>query len=157
MVSAVDSFQFDENRDLSGYVDGTENPDGEDAVNAAILEIDTPGLAGSSFVAVQQWLHDFEALDAMSTEAKDDAIGRHIADNEEYEAPTSAHAKRSAQEDFDPEAFEDDEDLVRRAAPEARRQHHDEADEDEQDREDQEGDEGVGAVAFLGEERQGVR
>ncbi len=112
MVSAVDSFQFDENRDLSGYEDGTENPEGEDAVNAAILRSDTSGLDGSSFVAVQQWLHDFEALDAMSTESKDDAIGRHIADNEEYDAPASAHVKRSAQEDFDPEAF-----MLRRSMP----------------------------------------
>ncbi len=112
MVSAVDSFQFNENRDLSGYEDGTENPEGDDAMDAAILQNDSAGLSGSSFVAVQQWLHDFEALDAMSTEAKDDAIGRHIADNEEYDAPASAHVKRSAQEDFDPEAF-----MLRRSMP----------------------------------------
>lgn len=112
IVSAVDSFQFDKNRDLSGYEDGTENPDGDDAVKAAILHNDKPGLNGSSFVAVQQWLHDFEALDAMTTEAKDDTIGRHIADNEEYDAPSSAHVKRSAQEDFDPQAF-----MLRRSMP----------------------------------------
>lgn len=112
LTSAVDSFQFDENRDLSGYVDGTENPDGEDAIEAAIVLNLGPGVNGSSFVAVQQWLHDFESLDAMSASDKDDAIGRHVADNEEYDAPTSAHVKRSAQEDFDPEAF-----MLRRSMP----------------------------------------
>ncbi|MCC3859963.1 Dyp-type peroxidase [Pseudemcibacter aquimaris] len=112
LTSAIDSFQYDKNRDLSGYEDGTENPEGDDAVNAAIVKNDIDGLNGSSFVAVQQWIHDFEILDEMSTEEKDDAIGRHISNNEEYDAPKSAHVKRSAQEDFEPEAF-----MLRRSMP----------------------------------------
>jgi putative iron-dependent peroxidase len=65
-----------------------------------------PGLDGSSFVAVQQWLHDFDLLDAMETPETDDLIGRHLDDNEEFdEAPESAHVKRAAQESFEPEAF----------------------------------------------------
>jgi len=48
----------------------------------------------------------------MSEPEKDDAIGRHISDNEEFDAPTSAHVKRSAQEDFSPEAF-----MLRRSMP----------------------------------------
>lgn len=112
LTGAIDSFQYDENRDLSGYEDGTENPEDQDAVNAAILQNADDGLKGSSFVAVQQWVHDFEILDEMSTEEKDDCIGRHISDNEEYDAPASAHVKRSAQEDFEPEAF-----MLRRSMP----------------------------------------
>lgn len=110
---AVDSFQYDANRDLSGYEDGTENPTGEEAVEAAIVQGMGKGLNGSSFVAVQQWLHDFENFHAMSTNEQDDAIGRHISDNEEFdEAPESAHVKRAAQESFDPEAF-----ILRRSMP----------------------------------------
>lgn len=106
MTSCLDSFQFDKNRDLSGYEDGTENPQGDEAIAAAIVQGKGPGMDGSSFVAVQQWLHDFDTFDAMSTEQQDDAIGRHVSDNEEYdEAPDSAHVKRSAQESFEPEAF----------------------------------------------------
>ncbi len=106
LCDCIDSFTFDENRDLSGYEDGTENPQGEDAINAAIVKDKGPGLDGSSFVAVQQWLHDFDTLDAMSSEQQDDCIGRHIKDNEEFdEAPESAHVKRTAQESFQPEAF----------------------------------------------------
>jgi putative iron-dependent peroxidase len=112
LTSALDSFQYAENRDLSGYEDGTENPKGEDAIKAAILCDAEDGLKGSSFVAVQQWIHDFEILDEMSTKEKDDTIGRHISDNEEYDAPSSAHVKRSAQEDFEPEAF-----MLRRSMP----------------------------------------
>ncbi len=111
--SVIDSFQYDANRDLSGYEDGTENPEGEEAVQAAVVQNQGEGLDGSSFVAVQQWLHDFDALDAMTTKQKDDAIGRHISDNEEFdEAPASAHVKRSAQESFEPEAF-----ILRRSMP----------------------------------------
>lgn len=109
----VDSFQYDQNRDLSGYEDGTENPEGDEAIEAAIVQGQGVGLDGSSFVAVQQWLHDFEIFDLMTTERQDDAIGRHISDNEEFdEAPESAHVKRSAQENFEPEAF-----MLRRSMP----------------------------------------
>ncbi len=112
LTTSIDSFQYDENRDLSGYIDGTENPEGEDAIEAAILQNAGDGLDGSSFVAVQQWVHDFDQLNQMSVAEKDDAIGRHVADNEEFDAPASAHVKRSAQEDFEPEAF-----MLRRSMP----------------------------------------
>ena len=113
LSSCIDSFSYDKNRDLSGYEDGTENPQGEDAIRAAIVENQGVGLDGSSFVAVQQWLHDFDTFDAMSSEQQDNCIGRHIEDNEEFdEAPESAHVKRSAQESFEPEAF-----ILRRSMP----------------------------------------
>jgi putative iron-dependent peroxidase len=113
ITDVVDSFQYSENRDLSGYEDGTENPEGDEAVEAAILQEGGDGLAGSSFVAVQQWLHDFDAFDLMTESEQDDMIGRHISDNEEFdEAPESAHVKRAAQESYEPEAF-----IVRRSMP----------------------------------------
>lgn len=109
----LDSFQYDENRDLSGYEDGTENPEGEDAIAAAIVQDKGAGLDGGSFVAVQQWLHDFEIFNDMTSDEKDDMIGRYISDNEEFdEAPESAHVKRAAQESFTPEAF-----ILRRSMP----------------------------------------
>ncbi len=109
----VDSFQFDDNRDLSGYEDGTENPQGDEAIKAAIVQNQGTGLDGSSFVAVQQWLHDMDVFDLMPTQEQDNTIGRHISDNEEFdEAPESAHVKRAAQESFDPEAF-----ILRRSMP----------------------------------------
>jgi len=108
----VDTFQYDANRDLSGYEDGTENPHGQDAKDAAIVTGLGEGLDGSSFVAVQQWVHDFDMLDEMTVAERDDAIGRHISDNEEFDAPESAHVKRTAQESFTPEAF-----MLRRSMP----------------------------------------
>lgn len=100
-------------RDLIDFVDGTENPKDDDAVHAAIASGMGPGLDGGSYFALQLWLHDMAAFDSMSQSQKDDMIGRRQSDNEELEdAPESAHVKRTAQEDFDPEAY-----ILRRNMP----------------------------------------
>lgn len=100
-------------RDLTGYEDGTENPQDGAARDAALVQGAGDGLDGGSFVAVQQWLHDFAAFEGLSTTAQDHAIGRRRSDNEELdEAPASAHVKRTAQESFAPEAF-----VLRRSMP----------------------------------------
>ncbi len=114
----VDGFKHDETpegmgRDLSGYEDGTENPDGAEAVAAALVQGSGPGMDGSSFVAAQKWVHELAIFDKMSQEERDNVIGRRRSDNEELEdAPDSAHVKRTAQEEFEPEAF-----VVRRSMP----------------------------------------
>jgi len=109
----IDTFVYREGRDLSGYVDGTENPTGDDAAAAGILAGAGSGLDGSSFVAVQQWLHDLDSFERMSLAERDDVIGRRQSDDVELrDAPLTAHVKRTAQEDFDPPAF-----LVRRSMP----------------------------------------
>lgn len=100
-------------RDLTGYEDGTENPHGAAARSAAFLQSDDPVLNGSSFLALQRWQHDWQAFGAMTTHEQDHAIGRRQSDNEELEdAPESAHVRRTAQEDFEPEAF-----VLRRSMP----------------------------------------
>ena len=109
----VDGFKYDRGLDLTGYEDGTENPEGDVAVDAAIVEGAGPGLDGSSFVATQQWLHDLDHFEAMSQDERDNIIGRRLSDNEELDdAPLSAHVKRTEQESFDPVAF-----VVRRSMP----------------------------------------
>lgn len=111
---SIEAFRHDNGRDLTGYEDGTENPEGEEAVAAAFVSsAQSPALAGSSYVAVQQWLHDFEQFERMDTTAQDHAVGRRRSDNEELDdAPETAHVKRTAQESFDPEAF-----VLRRSMP----------------------------------------
>ena len=107
LQDARDGFKHDGGRDLTGYEDGTENPEGEAAVAAAI------GPDGASLVAVQRWVHDFSRFEAMPRAEQDDCIGRRRSDNEELaDAPASAHVKRTAQESFSPEAF-----LLRRSMP----------------------------------------
>jgi putative iron-dependent peroxidase len=120
LVQIVDAFKHGSGRDLTGYEDGTENPQGEAAIAAAVVSDRGAGLNGSSFVAVQQWLHDFRRFEAMTADEQDNSIGRRKSDNEELEeAPESAHVKRTAQESFSPEAF-----LVRRSMPWASELHH---------------------------------
>lgn len=102
----IDAFSYGTGRDLTGYEDGTENPQGDKAVDAAIVAGQGAALDGSSFVAVQLWVHDFKAFDAMSSIDQDNAIGRRKSDNKELvDAPASSHVKRTAQESFAPEAF----------------------------------------------------
>lgn len=110
---AVDAFKVGSGRDLTGYEDGTENPEHAAAVDAAIVQGQGAGLDGSSFVAIQQWQHGFAKFEAMTELAQDQMMGRRKSDNEELdEAPESAHVKRTAQENFSPEAF-----VLRRSMP----------------------------------------
>ena len=118
--SAIDGFVHRGGRDLSGYEDGTENPVGEAAIAAAIVQHAGPDLDGGSFVATQIWQHDLDRFDGMTPLERDHIIGRRILDNEEIaDAPASAHVKRTAQESFSPHAF-----VVRRSVPWAEGQRH---------------------------------
>lgn len=100
-------------RDLTGYEDGTENPKGKAARTTTLVAGQGEGMDGSSFAAVQQWQHDWKAIDKMVQHTRDANIGRRQSDNKELEdAPASAHIKRTTQEDFSPEAF-----VTRRSMP----------------------------------------
>jgi len=111
--SIIDGFRYDIGRDLTGYEDGTENPEGAEAITAAIYTSNDDALNGSSFVAVQQWVHDLDDFLTRPQDEQDETIGRRRSDNEEMDdAPETAHVKRAAQEDFDPEAF-----ILRRSMP----------------------------------------
>ncbi|TWD52586.1 Dyp-type peroxidase [Pseudomonas sp. SJZ131] len=113
LVQMNETFRHRTGHDLTGYEDGTENPHDEAAVAAALVGEGADGLVGGSFAAIQQWQHDLKGFHAMSSQVKDDIMGRRLSDNEELDdAPISAHVKRTAQESFAPEAF-----VVRRSMP----------------------------------------
>lgn len=107
LVDSNDTFTYHGGKDLTRFEDGTENPKGKAAVQAAIRP------DGSSFLVVQRWVHDLARFRGFDDERRDLLIGRRADNNEEIEdAPESAHVKRTAQEDFDPPAF-----MVRRSMP----------------------------------------
>jgi len=109
---ALDTFTYNGGRDLSGYLDGTANPTGQAAADAALVAAGN-GLIGSSFVAVQRWVHDLDHFRRQTQAERDATIGRRLSDNEEMkDAPETAHVKRSEQESFDPPTF-----LLRRSMP----------------------------------------
>lgn len=113
-VEIVDAFRYTPaDCDLSGYRDGTANPRGDDAIAAALVTGRGPGIDGSSFAVVQQWLHDFERLERIAADAMDLVIGRRKTDDTEIDgAPASSHLRRTDQESFNPAAP-----LLRRSMP----------------------------------------
>jgi len=72
----VQGFRFFDERDLIGFVDGTENPAGLAAQLAAIVGDEDPGFAGGSYVIVQKYLHDVRAWNALAAEEQELIIGR---------------------------------------------------------------------------------
>ena len=94
-VDEVHGFRYFDARDLMGFVDGTENPQGNAAMEATIVGEEDAAFAGSSYVIVQKYLHDLEAWNALSTEAQELIIGRKkLSDVELADSikPTSAHS-----------------------------------------------------------------
>jgi putative iron-dependent peroxidase len=93
-VDEVHGFQYFDDRDLIGFVDGTENPTNQAAAEAALIGEEDAGFAGGSYVIVQKYLHDMPAWNALSTEAQERIIGRtKLSDIELEDAvkPASAH------------------------------------------------------------------
>ncbi|MET0900147.1 MAG: Dyp-type peroxidase [Mycobacterium sp.] len=75
VVDEVHGFRFFEQRDLLGFVDGTENPDGPEAVDAVQIT-DDPDFAGASYVHVQKYTHDMAAWNALTVNEQELVIGR---------------------------------------------------------------------------------
>jgi len=75
-VDEVHGFRFFDARDLLGFVDGTENPSGQAAIDATLIGAEDPSFAGGSYVIVQKYLHDMAAWNALPTEAQERIIGR---------------------------------------------------------------------------------
>jgi putative iron-dependent peroxidase len=75
-VDEVHGFRSFDDRDLLGFVDGTENPEGADAADAVLIGAEDAAFAGGSYVVVQKYLHDLTAWDALSVEAQEAAVGR---------------------------------------------------------------------------------
>ncbi|MCW2632972.1 MAG: dyp-type peroxidase [Pseudonocardia sp.] len=80
IVDEVQGFKYFDERDLLGFVDGTENPTGDEARSAVTVVDDSP-YAGGSYVVVQKYVHDLHAWNALSVEDQERVIGRTKLDN----------------------------------------------------------------------------
>ena len=76
VVDEVHGFRYFDDRDLLGFVDGTENPEGAAAAAAVVIGDEDPDFAGGSYVVVQKYLHDLAAWDALPVEEQERIIGR---------------------------------------------------------------------------------
>lgn len=96
-VSTVDEahgFRYFDDRDLIGFVDGTENPRGEAAIEAAIVGEEDSQFAGGSYVIIQKYLHDMAGWNALTVEEQERIIGRKKLSDIELDdsvKPASAH------------------------------------------------------------------
>jgi putative iron-dependent peroxidase len=94
-VDEVQGFRYFDDRDLIGFVDGTENPRGQAATDAVLIGEEDPNFAGGSYVIVQKYLHDLDRWNALSTEEQEKIIGRTKLSDIELDdsvKPTSAHS-----------------------------------------------------------------
>lgn len=90
----VHGFKYFDERDLLGFVDGTENPTGGAAREAVLVADEDPRFAGGSYVVVQKYLHDMAAWQALSVEEQERAVGRTKLDDVELDddaKPADAH------------------------------------------------------------------
>jgi putative iron-dependent peroxidase len=93
-VDEVHGFRYFDDRDLIGFVDGTENPRGVAIADAVLIGDEDSDFAGGSYVIVQKYLHDLGAWNTLCTEAQERIIGRtKLSDIELNDSvkPTSAH------------------------------------------------------------------
>ena len=93
VVDETHGFKYFDERDLLGFVDGTENPSGDEAMEHVVIGDEDPDFAGGSYVMVQKYVHDLTAWNALSIESQEAAIGRHKLDN--IEIPDAKKAPNS--------------------------------------------------------------
>ncbi len=94
IVDEVHGFTYFDNRDLLGFVDGTENPEGVKALETVTIGDEDPAYAGGSYVIVQKYLHDLTAWSALSVEEQERAVGRSKVDDVEMAddvKPSNSH------------------------------------------------------------------
>jgi putative iron-dependent peroxidase len=75
-VDEVHGFRYFDDRDLIGFVDGTENPRGQEAIDVVTIGAEDAAFEGGTYVIVQKYLHDMAGWEKLSTEAQERIIGR---------------------------------------------------------------------------------
>jgi porphyrinogen peroxidase len=93
VADEVHGFRYFDDRDVMGFVDGTENPRGDAARDAAIVGSEDPAFTGGSYVIVQKYLHDMKGWNALPVEMQERIIGRRkLSDVELSDADKPAYA-----------------------------------------------------------------
>jgi len=97
IVEVVDGFRYLENRDLTGFVDGTENPEGDERANVALVAQDDPDFAAGSYINMQRYIHNLADWETLPVSEQEGVIGRTKADDVELAEgvkPPTAHISR---------------------------------------------------------------
>ncbi len=92
VADRLQGFRYVDERDLMGFVDGTESPSGEEAWQTVTITGDEP-FDGGSYLITQRYLHDLTSWNALTVEQQDTAIDRHKLDD--IEIPDAKKASNS--------------------------------------------------------------
>ncbi len=99
LVEEIHGFRYRDMRDLTGFVDGTENPQGDDRLEVALVGDEDPEFAGGSYLHLQRYEHELGAWERLPVKQQEDAYGRTKDDNIEYPGDKKsphAHTKRTS-------------------------------------------------------------
>ncbi len=97
VMEDVQGFRYLDARDLTGFIDGTENPEGEERADAALIGDEDEAFAGGSYVFTQRYVHDLTKWNGVPVPEQEKTIGRRKADSEELAddvKPPTAHISR---------------------------------------------------------------
>jgi putative iron-dependent peroxidase len=117
LIEQVQAFRFLDGRDLTGFVDGTENPQGLHRREVALVKAEQDkDFAGGSYLHTQRYQHNLTLWGALAEREQEDVYGRTKLDNIEYESadkPLTAHTKRTNLKDESGNSIE----IVRQSMP----------------------------------------
>ena len=102
VIDEVHGFRYFDQRAIIGFVDGTENPAGREAVEYTVIGDEDEAFSGGSYVLVQKYLHDMDAWNALTVEQQEKVIGRSKHDNIELDddvKPTNSHSSLTTVEE----------------------------------------------------------
>ena len=109
LVEEVSCFKYLDNRDLTGFVDGTENPAGEQRKALALVGDEDPNFENGSYFNLMRFVHDLEKWEKEELKTQEDIFGRTKHTNQEYpsaEKSVHAHTKRTSLKDEDGNSME---------------------------------------------------
>jgi putative iron-dependent peroxidase len=93
IVDETHGFKFFDQRDMIGFVDGTENPAGQESLDAVLVGNEDPAFTGGSYVIVQKYLHDLDGWNALPVERQEAIIGRNkLSDIEQEDSVKQSYA-----------------------------------------------------------------
>jgi len=100
VAEETSSWPYRHDRDLTGFIDGTENPSLIDAPDVALIPEGSPG-AGGTILLLQKWSHDAAAWESLPVARQEQAMGRTKLDSVELEdSPPESHVGRTDQDQF---------------------------------------------------------
>jgi porphyrinogen peroxidase len=98
LLEQIKGFRYLDGRDLTGFVDGTENPKGLQKLKVAVVGEDDPDFMGGSYIHVQRYKHNMQKWQKLAVKYQEQIIGRSKEDNIEFESADKAsfaHSKRA--------------------------------------------------------------